>query len=123
MTTQEAYEKIREWFLTDRRLGWDDAAEACVYRATDGARCAIGCLIPDGNTMLQCDGDISLLFEDFESDFIGLFGDDDYLYDFLARAQLIHDGEAGKYGSKDVEKFIARLDAVAASEYGLTVPA
>ena len=125
MTKQEAYEKMREWFLTDRRFGWDPRlglSGACVYRAPDGARCAIGALIPDGNPMLACGGDISLLEDEHEGEFYGLFGSDYDLHDFLSEAQCVHDLHAGPKGDKNIDVFIADLDRLA-REAGLQVAA
>lgn len=142
MTTQEAYETARAWFLKDRRYGWDPTSEECVYFGPQGQRCFVGALIP-----------AELYRESFEGVGVGevvdnnpeledlLNGDDEEgrrKFRFLKRGQFLHDNcamrlvrdghgnivfENGvrKREPAPIEEFIARLDDLA-REFGLTVP-
>lgn len=53
MNNQEAFNKVYKHFITDgnpRSLSVDNfnsAIEICAYRGGNGAKCALGCLIPD----------------------------------------------------------------------------
>jgi hypothetical protein len=49
MTPQEIFDKVATHLLTQnkRSIGFDGSVKCCRYRALDGSRCAVGCLIPD----------------------------------------------------------------------------
>lgn len=47
MTNQEAVKTMREHLLKQGGRAMNHNETACVYRASDGGKCAIGCLIPD----------------------------------------------------------------------------
>lgn len=48
MTNQSALNKVYKWFVTERHgIAKTGDGNMCVYRGANGARCAIGCLIPD----------------------------------------------------------------------------
>jgi hypothetical protein len=47
MTPQEVFDKVATHLLTQRSRAVDRLGGDCVYRAPDGTKCAIGCLIPD----------------------------------------------------------------------------
>lgn len=46
MTNQEAFDKVADHLLTQNSASQNKGG-SCVYRAPDGKKCAIGCLIPD----------------------------------------------------------------------------
>lgn len=46
LTAQEAFDRVARHLLSMSRQS--RGAGGCVYRAPDGGRCAIGCLIPEG---------------------------------------------------------------------------
>lgn len=45
MTKQQIFDKVATHLLTQRQVSRDGVQ--CIYRADNGFRCAIGCLIPD----------------------------------------------------------------------------
>lgn len=47
MNKQEVFDKIATHLLTQKRQAFDEKTNGCVYRAPNGDKCAIGCLIPD----------------------------------------------------------------------------
>lgn len=47
MNKQEVFDKVATHLLTQKRQAWDEQTNGCVYRASNGDKCAIGCLIPD----------------------------------------------------------------------------
>jgi hypothetical protein len=159
MTAQEAYEKIREWFDPSTRAFDDESlpkfgaeirrqdgivAVTCRYKAEDGSRCAVGCIIPDHliDMVGRVTGSYSSLMDEVEERMVHDYGgqgrENDWaeVYEildtdpakrsFLSAAQRAHDQtaeEAAKRGSDQrtaLELFIARLDLVAAKN-GLEV--
>lgn len=46
LTAQELFDKVATHLLTQNKKA-KSAAGHCVYRAPDGRKCAVGCLIPD----------------------------------------------------------------------------
>lgn len=46
VTKQEHFDKVANHLLTQNKKALDKTGK-CVYRAPDGTKCAIGCLIPD----------------------------------------------------------------------------
>ena len=119
MNTQEAYERIRAHFLTDQRYGYDQEKDVCRYLTDDGAKCAVGCLIPDGSPIQQSKlTAIALASEGSEhyAEYMQIIGDTNPR--FLDSAQMTHDECAT--ASLPITSFIERLDAKAAS-FGLQV--
>lgn len=49
MTRQETFDKVAQHLLRQnaRAMGPGAIGPQCVYRAPDGKKCAVGCLIPD----------------------------------------------------------------------------
>ena len=47
MTRREVFEQVKAHLLRQNRKAFDSEAGKCRYRADDGTRCAVGCLIPD----------------------------------------------------------------------------
>ena len=48
MTRQEIFNKVADHLLTQGRVATSSTTlPTCAYRSTDGATCAVGCLIPD----------------------------------------------------------------------------
>lgn len=48
MTAQQLYTKVRNHLLTQNAKAMRGGRhQSCAYRAEDGCKCAIGCLIPD----------------------------------------------------------------------------
>lgn len=131
MKTQEAYERIREFFSRpDAQLAkrGDGGMPACFYRGDSNPasplRCAVGCLIPDELYVPELDEGLGVveirdaavtdgdeaaraLAEFFEAGTSGAEADD--LWAFLAEAQNAHDS------SGDTEEFVKMLNSIAKS--------
>lgn len=91
MNKQEAFDTVVKhlYSMKGQSLGLIDGEKACAYRGGDGARCAIGCLIPDelyeagmeglsARRLLQQFAGVKELFDGVDSE-------------FLLDLQLIHD--------------------------------
>jgi hypothetical protein len=127
--TQAAYDKIKRYFSKPGAViaaHWDEdeGTDKCDYLGPDGAKCAIGCLIPAKLYTSDIEGKdggmaLAVLEQRNPSLFERTFGGIDR--GFLDEAQLAHDESAGR-GDVDecVESFLAKLDQVA-FDYGLRV--
>lgn len=114
MTTQEAYDRIREFFLrpeAELARSGESSFATCYYRkgevADSPVRCAVGCLIPDEHYSRSFEG-VSVSALDYD------FGEVNI--DFLEHAQDAHDRAAS------VEEFLSALSSVA-HRFGLEVAA
>lgn len=124
MTTQEAYEQIKEFFSQpDAVRGFDENGMGCVYRAGEDRlspiRCAFGCLIPDEMYHPDIEGlgaDEAFRWLQREGIPIDTIMDDVDL-GFICAAQVAHDK------SETITEFLERLDEIAASKYQLQVNA
>jgi hypothetical protein len=140
MTLQESYDQMRAWLTRPGAKRAARTAFSCVYYdPTNGNKCAVGCLLQQ-KTLEEIGtflGDLGELSEELIGkgindpilDLIGAHKDegedggiefDHYRnYDFLSRAQRLHDHEPNwSEGKFDVEK----LDNLARN-FGLKVPA
>ena len=132
MTKQEAYERIRAHFDADPRYGYrPETAErdsTCLYLTDDGAKCAVGCLIPDGSPMQEAQGGVWTLTRDYTAEFNAVFGTtfevgnvewgQDEFVSFLSEVQSRHDTCAMR--NDPMPAFLSELDRVA-EYHGLQV--
>jgi hypothetical protein len=58
MTNQELFSRVRAHLLTQRKrsVGYIESKEVCMYRGTNGTKCAIGVLIPDDEYRVTMEG-------------------------------------------------------------------
>lgn len=47
MTKQEVFDTVATHLLTQKAVAMDVHGSTCMYRGTEGRKCAVGCLIPD----------------------------------------------------------------------------
>lgn len=47
MTNREAFDTVKTHLLTQMEKSRGELGDTCMYRGTNGRKCAIGCLIPD----------------------------------------------------------------------------
>lgn len=115
MTTQEAYETIRANFdRSHAKLAKDDVSLECQYRTSDGAKCAIGTLIPDGLYTQEMEGqNADSLLRNNPVVRGYLYGVE---FKFLEEAQRLHDVKA-----TTPRDFVAMLDLLA-RVHGLDAP-
>ena len=123
MNTYEAYKKIKAYFSKPGAVlakDYDNYGNtmSCHYRAPDGHKCAVGCLIPKALYVPDIEGKSAheALYEMQERDpklYEATFGGCDI--SFLEAAQSAHDE------SRSVEAFLEQLDHEA-RYYGVTSP-
>lgn len=84
MTNQEAFEKVANHLLTQMEPSVGPAG--CRYRANNGLKCAIGCLIPDDKYYQDLEG-LGAKHESVLAAISDFCGDASLLFEL----QLIHD--------------------------------
>ena len=142
MTTQEAYDKIREYFSHPEAEFGVGEDGSCEYISSEGRKCAVGCLIPheilsDYGELLNNSGSLDGLqtggvtdtgfvaFRDVPGLKDLLNGDDEegrHKLAFLKAVQSSHDliGGSGRGEREDMDTFLVSLDDLAAG-YGLQI--
>ena len=92
MIRQEIFDKVLAHLREQGKAAVDGGK--CKYRATDGSKCAVGCLIPDARyySELEGHGPIYLLAEG------ALPGIEAFHGSFLAELQEAHDGGLATFG-------------------------
>jgi len=135
MDTQEAYERMREYFSRPdavlAKIVWNDAGATCSYRDENGNKCAVGCLISDELYDSYLEEKQQTLGEAIEGAFVGLIINESPILKellngedsegarklaFLSKSQYLHDNQANT-----PEHFIDLLDDLASS-FDLKVP-
>jgi hypothetical protein len=114
---QKAYEAIRAHLIQQGRPAMDPMTGSCFYRAVDGLKCAVGCLISDEAYHEALEDNTPM--DDRVQEALRKSGWDFTLggYQFLRELQETHD----KWQKSDgVDFVIERIDA-AAENYGLEV--
>lgn len=94
MNKQEVFDKVYDHFITQGNpRSVEEGGKGCLYRGPDGARCAVGLLIPDDLYEPEMDvtGDVRGLLADFPQlgRVLGVKSQDDT--DFLQALQSAHD--------------------------------
>lgn len=114
MDRQDVFDRVARHLLRQGRKAEDPETKICRYRASDGSKCAIGCLIPDEKYEDWMEGNvIRNLVEDDRFPFPEWRGDSNG--EFLQRLQRIHD-------SYTTDKWAEKLQAFAL-ERGLSYAA
>lgn len=108
MTDQELYNRVRTHLLTQRARSMN--GNRCVYRGSDGLRCAIGCLIPDEQYSPALES-----WSAHMKDVKAAAGITDAQEELAAALQHIHDD----YERTPVDEWESRLNHVA-ERFGLT---
>lgn len=109
MNHQKVFDKVITHLLEQGHAALDSAGNVCQYKASDGSRCAVGCLIPSSKYNHKMENH-SLCFwhEKFKKQFtspiekvLGVKTDADL--NFLSKLQNMHDSD-GRY-TTDVVSF------------------
>jgi hypothetical protein len=104
MDTQEAYELMRAWLTRPGAAISLDSV--CMYRSSDGNRCAVGCLIPDNLYDDSIEGGTVVSWVHKENNLWKYFTNVDF--DFLIEAQILHDlmqnWSTGKFNVQALDK-------------------
>ena len=93
-TAQQIFDHVGEHLLTQRKKSRD--TEGCLYRTSDGLKCAAGCLIADDEYVAKIEG-------------LDWYGTIDILNitsqhaSLISRLQDIHDGYPPSYWFKELE--------------------
>lgn len=125
MTTQEAFDTVWDYFVTQERPYSMDDENTCQYRGNDGTKCAVGCLIPDSiyKEDMECWPSIPGLLHVFPEVMELFTGIED---SFLIRLQESHDDAADlAAGQRDDALFTTQVRdnlILVANQYDLVVP-
>ena len=91
MNRKEILAKVRDHLLEKNVTAWNKRLATCEYLTSEGLKCAIGCLIPDGHPALKSGDGVTDLMEEFP-DLKSLWGvkkpEDIH---FLSSLQRVHD--------------------------------
>lgn len=113
MTNQEAFDRACRAIIEQGRPSYDEATGRCMYRSADGARCAIGHLIPDSEYQPSFEGDAAPRVALAVPSLAGLD------HEMLDELQTAHDNAA----VPDSEQFLSLFRAYArevANEFNLS---
>lgn len=111
-TKQEIFDKVWDWFVVQGNPRSINELGQCFYRRDDGAKCAVGILIPDEAYIPSWDTtnvsatNLPWVIDNFDTETVG----------FLQHLQSAHDSTGASIPNIR-ERFLA-----VASSHGLTVP-
>jgi len=121
MKKQEIFNQVWDWFVIkkNRRSAHADN-NMCLYRGPRGAKCAVGCLIPDEmanrHSLKKLNADVELLFERYPE--IKKFLGGQRNWNFLDALQSVHDGLSNKTFKREIEKELRKV----AKEFRVKIP-
>lgn len=106
-TIQEAYDVAAAHLLKQKKIAMEIGK--CLYRATNGNMCAIGCLIPDDvyKSSFETKQASTLLYD---PDFRALFENPDK--NFLDELQYVHDGNQPKEWESELNLLAERYNLI-----------
>ena len=147
MTKQEAANRIIAWFSKPAaEFGWDADKGQCVYLTDNGARCAVGILIPEkeaydelarmslggigdfrenvkyhasGESVRYGEQDVRMQRLAQRLNTILSLDDMDFV-DFLTRCQRIHDKHAETFATQSVPRYMQDTFLYSGVDYGVT---
>ena len=91
MDRRKIFDKVRGHLLVQKAKAWNKRLATCEYISSDGLKCAIGCLIPDGHPALKSRDGVTNLMKEFP-DLKSLWGvTKDGDINFLSSLQRVHD--------------------------------
>lgn len=95
LTNQDVYDTVRDHLLRQNRksfMGPNGLIRTCAYRSLDGAKCAVGCLIPDIQYRRGMEfKDVSDLFMSYPLEMEASGLDHDTHISLLTQLQIVHD--------------------------------
>lgn len=96
MTKQEIFNKVRDHLLAQGKaakgpLSQDSGNMTCMYRAPDGSKCAIGCLIPDDKYFPEMEGGPFQQFTHILAPALGIQEDDLEMFSKSGLQKLLSD--------------------------------
>ncbi len=99
MNPQQIFNRVATHLLTQKRRAEVslNGNVKCVYRAADGAQCAVGCLIPDDMFRPEMEGRGVYVLLNTQPQLHNLFtgfAPGEALKNFLGGLQIIHDGQS-----------------------------
>lgn len=58
MTNQKMFDKVWQWFVVEKnpQSVKEDTPDECLYRGPNGAKCAVGCVMPDSAYSTKIEG-------------------------------------------------------------------
>jgi hypothetical protein len=105
---QQVYDFVRDKLIAQERGSVNINYRGCAYRGVDGAKCAVGWLIPDRQYNKDMEGDVDNLFNYYNIDTHSNKSTVDK-YEFLTRLQSVHDAIAHLEGKAFVNCIKPRL--------------
>jgi hypothetical protein len=111
MSKQRIFNRVYKHLLTQKERAYDEKYGACSYLDSEGRKCAVGCLIPDGHPGQKFRGGVEMLFWKYP-DIKKKLGNEV----FLSTLQDIHDDH-----TSTPAKWKSELETLAEEE-GLTCP-
>ena len=104
MNRREIFNRVSAHLLKQNAKAVDEYGSCC-FLTTDGLRCAIGCLIPDGHTALSDDCGLVDIFE-YHPDIVSLWGVSDSGNDmmFLCALMYVHDSCAPENWASELSR-------------------
>ncbi len=109
LSRQEIFNKVYRHLLTQNAMAKDN--ERCMYRSPEGLRCAVGCLLTDGEAV-ECDSELAGVTGLYKKGVLPKRLIDSM--ELLSHLQLVHD-------AYPVAGWEGRLRTVAFN-FGLSVP-
>jgi len=102
---QELYDTMCAWLLRPN-ASMCIIKHGCVYLRDDGNRCAVGALMPDGDSGITCDGDIGMLYDRHKDSAVAHMIDrlGNKAYDLCKMMQNIHDNDNSWYGQNMIDE-------------------
>lgn len=90
---QEVFDTVAKHLLTQGRRSMSDDAQICMYRGSDGLRCAVGALISDDHysTAMEQKGPTDAIVRRAIARSLGVVDIDADTLDLLIDLQMLHD--------------------------------
>jgi hypothetical protein len=112
---QEAFNKVWDWFVVQRKPAGMGKDNVYMYRCRDGSRCAVGVLIPDDEYSPTMEPEPAIALRNTIPALYCIPGH------FLNTLQGIHDEAASQIEAEFHGVFYANLEDMGES-WGLTIP-
>jgi hypothetical protein len=114
MTKQEAFDRVWDWFVVQGKPRSSNPRGECFYRGDDGAKCAVGVLIPDPEYKDHFEGICAhALIRDGKLPALRNIG-----LEFIADLQQAHDGSDIVEGYRGIRDGLRDV----AERHGLRIP-
>ena len=125
MTNQEAFNRVWQHFVVEKQPRSYVNNDGCCYRGPNGAKCAVGVLIPDELYRPEMEDWSVTSLNSRADEFPTLFGPGGCLaganIDLLTRIQAAHDSYS-IYGNPEFDRYMGKRLREIAQQFSLTIP-